>query len=227
MEEVLRIFLIVHISAGTIALIAGPLAMLTKKGGRQHRAWGNVYSYGMCIVFVTAVYLSVFKEIPFLLMIAFFSFYLVVSGYRALSYKKLHKGQRVAIGDWIFSVASFLFSLALVGWGIYKILVAGDAFGVVGIALGGLGCRLIYTGIKAFLVRPTDKKYWLYKHVTSMGGAYIATFTAFAVVNVTFLPGPVTWILPTLVGTFFIVRWKRNYQSSLQKRSVEKKLQLK
>lgn len=56
----------------------------------------------MLVVFVTAVALSIFKDIPFLLMMAFFSFYLVVLGYRALSYKKLHKGQKVALGGWLF-----------------------------------------------------------------------------------------------------------------------------
>ena len=190
MEEIIKIILITHIGAGTVALLSGPIAMFTKKGGKSHRRAGKVYAIGMVIVFITAVTLSVFKDIPFLLMIAFFSFYLVVSGYRALSYKKLHKGQKVAAGDFVFCWACFILSWVLVGWGVYKIGWEGNIFGLVGIVLGLLACRLIYTNISAFKKKPNDPQYWLFAHVTGMGGAYIATFTAFAVVNVTFLPAP-------------------------------------
>lgn len=37
-----------------------------------------------------------------------------------------------------------------------------------------------------------------------MGGAYTATVTAFLVVNIGFLPKPVIFIAPTLIGTALI-----------------------
>ena len=45
---------------------------------------------------------------------------------------------------------------------------------------------------------------WLIVHLTSMGAAYIATVTAFLVVNITFLPRPVVFIVPALVGTILV-----------------------
>jgi len=39
-----------------------------------------------------------------------------------------------------------------------------------------------------------------------MTGAYIAAFTAFIVVNNTFLPDLIAWSLPTIVGLYFIFR---------------------
>jgi uncharacterized membrane protein len=212
MENLLSGMLGAHIVAGTLALLTGPVAMLTLKGGRNHRLWGKVYFYSMVVVFLTAVVLSVFKDIPFLLMIAFLSIYLVVSGYRALYLKKLHAGQKAAIGDWIFLIVSLAGCMALVGWGVYRIFVLSSNFGIVGIALGLLGCRLVYKDIKKFVVPPKDKDHWLFSHVSGMGGGYIATFTAFAVVNITFLPGPVIWILPAVIGGTLIARWAREHR---------------
>ena len=34
-----------------------------------------------------------------------------------------------------------------------------------------------------------------------MLAAYIATFTAFAVTNITFLPGLLVWLTPTVIGS--------------------------
>jgi hypothetical protein len=39
-----------------------------------------------------------------------------------------------------------------------------------------------------------------------MTGAYIAAFTAFLVVNNTYLPSYLAWSLPGIVGVFFIFR---------------------
>jgi hypothetical protein len=142
-------------------------------------------------------------------MIAFLSMYLVTSGYRALYLKKLHIGQKAPAFDWIFLSVSMTGCVALVGWGLYMIFFAGNNFGIVGVVLGLLGSRLVYKNVMRFIVPPTEKDHWLFAHVTGMAGGYVATFTAFAVVNIRFLPGPVTWILPTLVGFFLITRWMR------------------
>lgn len=45
---------------------------------------------------------------------------------------------------------------------------------------------------------------WLLMHITAMLGAYIATFSAFLVVNIGFVPKTLLFIVPTLVGTPFI-----------------------
>jgi hypothetical protein len=47
-------------------------------------------------------------------------------------------------------------------------------------------------------VRPGD---WPIRHMIGMAAAYIATVSAFAVVTLTFLPRPVAFIAPTLIGT--------------------------
>ena len=37
-----------HVAAGFTALVMAPLAMMTQKGGSQHRRWGKIY-FGRCL----------------------------------------------------------------------------------------------------------------------------------------------------------------------------------
>jgi hypothetical protein len=53
---------------------------------------------------------------------------------------------------------------------------------------------------------------WWATHMRSMLGAYIATFTAFAVTNATFLPPLVRWLAPTVAGSIGIAIWVERYR---------------
>jgi hypothetical protein len=46
----------------------------------------------------------------------------------------------------------------------------------------------------------------------NMLAAYVATLSAFSVVNLTFLPTVARWLWPTIVGTTGIVLWSRHYR---------------
>lgn len=80
----LAVLLGVHVLAGVVALGAGFVALLTRKGGRRHNGAGKVYVLTMAIVVVTAIPLAIVATNPFLLSIAVFSGYLVFSGYRVV-----------------------------------------------------------------------------------------------------------------------------------------------
>src|SRR4029434_2865808 len=69
-------------------------AMLTHKGGWRHRRCGKIYFWAMAGVALTAVVLSLYRPNLFLLLLAVFSFYQAFSGYRVLSRKLPHQGQR-------------------------------------------------------------------------------------------------------------------------------------
>ena len=60
-----------------------------------------------------------------------------------------------------------------------------------------------------------EKNYWLLMHLQRMTGAYIASATAFLVVNAKYipfeLPAFVFWLLPTAVLTPLIVSWSKKY----------------
>jgi uncharacterized membrane protein len=54
MDNAFKIVLSIHIAFGTVALIIAPLAMMTVKGGRWHRRWGEIYFWAMAGVAVSA-----------------------------------------------------------------------------------------------------------------------------------------------------------------------------
>src|SRR3954465_7103927 len=93
-ESILRAVLWIHIAGGTIALITGLGAMLTNKGGALHRKFGKAYFWSMTAVFVGALILAIGHNKVFLLMVAFFSYFMTVRGYRMLYRKRLSFGEK-------------------------------------------------------------------------------------------------------------------------------------
>lgn len=207
----LRIVLVLHILGGFSALVTGALAMLSRKGGPLHRLNGKIYFGAMTAVFISAVILSIAHHIPFLLMVGFFSYHMVVRGYRALYLKKLGRGQKAAALDWaiILGAAGFIFYLVI--WGI-KQATAGNGFGYVGIVFGSLGSSFLISDVRKFLRPPTEKMHWWFTHIAGMCGGYIAAVTAFVVTNVHLNPGWVLWLLPTAIGAPMIARTIAKYK---------------
>ena len=76
------VFLILHVACGSVALLTAAMAFMTEKGPRFHAKVGRVYGGAMVGVGLTAVILWALGATVFLLFIAFFSTYLVLSGWR-------------------------------------------------------------------------------------------------------------------------------------------------
>ena len=193
----------VHIVFGGVALFVAPAAMLTRKGGAWHRRWGKLYFWSMAGVAVTALVMSFLRSGLFFLLLALFSFYLALSGYRIL-YRKT-PAQRPRGIDWAGVSIVLLGSLALVIFGAYQLLRS--HFGTVAIVFGMIGLYFGITDVRAFVHPPTDKQAWWFTHMRRMLAAYIATVTAFSVVNFRFLPPVARWLWPTAGGTVGIIRW--------------------
>jgi uncharacterized membrane protein len=211
-EKILSLVLVLHVAGGTVALISGLVTMLTVKGSRPHRLAGKIYFGGMTAVFVGALVMAIGHHQNFLLMVGFFSYYLTVRGYRVLSLKKLHEGQKPTIIDWIILTVSAVFILALVSWGIWA-LTLGAGMGITGIVFGLIGASFLILDIRNFIRPPKEKMHWWFTHIGSMGGSYIAAVTAFVVVNIQ-LPqyGWVMWVLPTVPGSILIAMTIRKYK---------------
>jgi hypothetical protein len=215
MDDIFQLTRIIHIFSGGFGLFVAPGAMLTRKGGLWHRRWGKAYFWSMVVVVLTAVLLALVRFNLFLLLIAVFSFYLAFSGYRVL-YRKTPQ-QRAGIGDWAASVLMLTGGVGLIGYGIYILLVLQIAsFGIVAIVFGGLGLATAISDIYSFLRPPADKRAWWFSHMSSMLAAYIATVSAFSVVNFHFLPSVVRWLWPTVVGTIGISIWTRYYREKFR-----------
>ena len=193
------------------------------KGKHLHRLAGKIYFYGMSGVFVTAVLVSLAKNLPFLLMVGFFSYHMVCSGYRALYLKKLHIQQKPELIDWLLSIVAGAFNTALLIWGIYKQLRLSQPAGIIAIVFGLIGIQFVIVNIRRFFKKPNDKSHWLQSHIGGMMGGYLATWTAFLVVNINFLPPLLTWLGPTAIGLpviFYHIRRVRQKQAGTQVESA-------
>ncbi len=188
-----------HILSGSFALIAGPIAMLNQDGGKIHRISGKVYFISMLIIFVTSVVLSLVRSNWFLFMVGIFSCYLVLTGYRALSLKMLHRGQKAAPIDWVILLFSALAGLGLLLLGSWIAVAKGNSFGIVSLVFGAILSWGVIGDYKRFTVAPKEKNHWLLKHIIGMMGGYIATLTAFLVQNVSTEPAFIAWLLPTVI----------------------------
>ena len=189
----------IHIIAGSLALLTGPIAMMNQDGGKLHRRTGKIYFISMLVIFVTSIVLSVVRENWFLFMVGIFSCYLVTTAYRALALKMLHKGQKAALLDWVILVISGLAGLGLLGTGLWTWLINKNSFGIVPMVFGYIMTSGVMQDYKRFTIPPTEKNHWLLKHITGMMGGYIATLTAFLVQNVHTNPSFLAWLLPTIV----------------------------
>ncbi|HTI12311.1 MAG TPA: hypothetical protein VL832_27250 [Puia sp.] len=214
MEKLLGGLLILHIIGGTVALLSGLFAITTQKGGKNHRLSGKFYFGGMTAVFISAVALSIGHHKPFLLMVGFFSYYMVVRGYRILYLKKLGKGQKPTGLDWAIVIIAGAFIVYLLCWGIVFV-VWGVGMGIVAIVFGALGCLFLRNDLNKFIRGPKEKMHWWYTHIGGMGGGYIATLTAFVVVNIELKPGWILWLIPAAIGVpvilVTIARYKRKF----------------
>jgi hypothetical protein len=218
MNGIFKTVLIIHILFGSVALFVAPAAMMTGKGGDWHRRWGKVFFWAITAVAVTAVVLSVIRSGLFFLLIAVFSFYLALTGYRIL-YRKTAQ-QRAGKVDWAAASTMIVGSLALIAQGVLAMM--SSSAGVVPLVFGVIGLWLAASDVREFLHHPADKMAWWYSHMTRMMAAYIATVTAFSVVNMKFLPQVTRWLWPTVIGTAAIVIWTRYYRRKFNARRTTK-----
>ena len=215
MDTIFKIFLVIHIIAGTIGLLSGTINIIAKKGDKRHRLIGKFFLYAMLTVGLSAFVLSTMHENYFLFIVGVFTFYMAATGDRYLSLKGLNSGQKPKQIDWLLTIAMLLFGLAFIVFGIYH-LTRSNTFGIVFMVFGFIGLSMVAADIKNYKGRSEIANYWLTAHLQRMIGAYIAALTAFLVVNSKhfndIVPGYVIWLLPTVILVPLIVKWSREYE---------------
>jgi hypothetical protein len=204
MEAIIYFLLIVHACSGAISLLSGLAAILSRKGGKRHVKVGLVYYWAMLVVVFTGIIIGTYRGNVFILSIAVFSFYMVYTGRRLLSYKKEVKPTSA---DWWVATLSLLIAFAMLAFGGYILFLKG----FVGIApmllvFGGILMSMVVGDMRKMWKKLWTREAWLLDHIARMGGSYIATTTAFLVVNIYIQPQWLVWLLPTFVGTPLIVR---------------------
>jgi hypothetical protein len=187
METAYPYALALHVLSGYLALSSGLVAMTVKKGRRAHRVAGRVFFYAMIGVSATALYIALLKNNRFLLHIGIFSFYMAYSGWRVLR-KRDH---RPSVFDALLVALAGLNGAFM----LMTLNIVLSVFGVISVILVVGDVRLFYSAVKG---KTIPRYAWLTKHIGMMIGAFIATFTAFLVVNVDGVqPAWALWLAPT------------------------------
>ena len=208
------LFLTIHIFSGGLSLLLGTWNLLQKKGNVSHKKVELVFVWGMLITGFTAFILAILKPNLFLFIIGIFTVYLVGTGQRYIHLKKLNKGQVPKLIDWLLTISVMVIGMGFVFWGI-NMMVNGDSMGTALITFGFIGLLSVRKDLQNYRGKARKKMYWLAAHIARITGAYIASVTAFLVVNQeTFpsvIPPVVYWLLPTVILTPLIVKWIRKF----------------
>ncbi len=146
----MKVFLGVHVAAGATSFALAPVALVTAKGGKQHKRWGMVYFWSMGVVAATALPMALYRPVLFLALVAVLSFYLTFSGYRVLKLKDLARGGSAKPIDWIAACVTFgvCAYLAFLGW---RRPWSVQHFGVVAMVLGLVGMRTTGADLYGFV----------------------------------------------------------------------------
>lgn len=206
--------LTIHILAGTAALMAAVIATGLKTVNGSHR-WhivsGLVFVAGMLLVFVTAVLMTALKPNLFLFLIAIFSVYLALSGWRMARNRRGKPG----LIDWSLEAVMLLSALVMLGVGAVRLL-KGDAQGITLLVFALLALWFSLSGLKGLRQGGVRGHERIANHAGMMLGGTIATITAVLVVNVSLEPAFILWLAPTVLMTPMIAWWKRRLSAGVR-----------
>ncbi|WP_409525551.1 DUF6040 family protein [Nitrincola sp. MINF-07-Sa-05] len=212
------ILLSIHILAGSAALIAAIIAAGLKTANLSHhwhRISGLVFVAGMLLVFVTAVVMTMLKPNLFLLLIAIFSVYLALTGWRMARNRRGDPG----VVDWLLQGAMLLSALMMLGLGALQ-LFNGMGQGVTLLVFAGLSLWFSLSGLKTLREGGFRGGERIANHAGMMLGGTIATITAVLVVNVSLEPAFILWLAPTVLITPLIIWWKQRLLSGVHVRGM-------
>ena len=200
----MQYLLFIHILAGSISLVAAAFAVVSSKGKKAHILAGRTYFWGMAVIFLTAIPMSIASSNVFLFLIAIFSFYLAYAGMRFAR----NRTGTANFFDWVAIGLMVLSGMAMWVLAILYFLNSNSqhitltVFGFIAISLG-------YSDFKTYRYKSAIGKQRIARHLTNMLAGTIAVITAVLVTNVNIEPVFILWILPTILITPLIFWWNR------------------
>jgi uncharacterized membrane protein len=210
MEEAIKILIYIHAFFGGVGLISGTGSVIVKKGGGLHKKMGKCFSIGMLVSsFLSLIVASMpGHESAFFFLIGLFTIYLVLAGNRALYFKV---NRTAEWKDYLISGAMLLFSIAMLVNGV-RGLFSNNGMSLLFLFFGGFGLLVSIQDFRFYRNVQKPKNGWLRLHIGKMIGALIASFTAFIVAGLG-IANLISWMLPTIIGTIYILYWKRKIKA--------------
>lgn len=204
--EVYKLLLYIHIICGAISLLTGMVVMFNKKGDPIHKKIGSVFFYTLTISSLASIPITYSKSNYFLFLISIFTLFMLLTGKRYINKKSI---KDVNLIDWLLTI---MMSLGAVGFVIYAILlfISGKSFGIVLFVFGFIGILFAFQDFRNYKGLSKIKNWQVTTHIQRMVGGFIASSTAFLVVNNKWLPNEVGWLLPTVLMVPLIIKWSRS-----------------
>lgn len=212
MEEAIKILIYIHAFFGGIGLITGVGSIIVRKGSLFHKRLGKVFSYSMIISSLISLLVARLPnhENLFLFLIGIFTIYLVLAGNRALTLKKKSK-IKADRTDKTISGVMFIVSITMMVIGVLG-SIQNIENSVLYLFFGVFGTFLTIRDFQTFKSFTKNKSAWLKSHLSRMIGALIASVTAFMVAGLN-IRALIIWILPTILGTGYIIYWSRKLKT--------------
>lgn len=206
MEETIKILIYTHAFFGGIGLITGIGNLILKKGNSLHKKMGKLFSYAMVISSLISLIIAKMPNHKnlFLFLIGIFTIYMVLAGNRALTLKRKEKADDI---DKSISGIMLVTSIVMILIGIIGITQKTDN-SILYIFFGGFGLFMTLKDFQTFRIFKKNKNAWLKSHIGRMVGALIASVTAFMVAGL-HIKTLLVWIMPTIIGTIYIIYWIR------------------
>ena len=221
--------ILIHVIAGSIALLLGILALTSNKGGKWHKKSGNYFLLLLIIVVLTGLMgVFIFKRNTFLLIITVLSAYYGFSGYRVLQTK--------SNSPKFTDIAVAIVSLIAVSYFLYYFKTMGMYWSPIIIysTVGALLMIVAYDFIRYLIPKKTYRNIWLYEHIFKMIGAFTALLSAFSG-TVLYNYQPYSQFLPSVFGTllqigfivYYIRKFKRKRKLVTKKNAPQQRTEVK
>jgi uncharacterized membrane protein HdeD (DUF308 family) len=199
--------ILIHVVAGSLALLTGIIALIVNKRKKSHRNAGRVFLILQTIVILTGLLgVFVFKGNSFLLVITVLSGYLGFSGYRTLQTRSNHPK---LIDIWVA-----LLSLSSVIYYLYYYRFIGMIWAPVVIysTIGYFILIVAYDFIRYLIPASVYANLWLYEHIFKMVSSFSGLLAAF---SGTVFPQyqPYSQLLPSVLSYAIIIGFTINEYS--------------
>ncbi|OJJ14832.1 hypothetical protein BKI52_40450 [marine bacterium AO1-C] len=193
--------IVIHVIAGSLALLLGTFALITPKRKGAHTRNGQIFLWLLSFVIITGLIgVFGFGRNTFLLVITVLSGYFGFSGYRTLQTRSNQpKTLDIAVALLaLITVSYFLYYFKSIGM-IWSPVIIYSTVGTLFMVVG-------YDFLRYLIPSHRYKQLWLYEHIFKMIGAFSALLSAFSG-TVFENYQPYSQFLPSVLGTLLQIRF--------------------
>lgn len=194
------VLLPVHGALGGLALLLAGVALFSQKRRGRHSKAGMGFVFFMLLAIFVSIPVIVLSQNVFLGGLGAVALYLTISGLRLGMLRP--PSHAVPFADRALVLTFMALFAVFVGFGLL-VVVRGQMLGTIAAAIGWLGLKSCIDHHRFFARPEQDQKGWMIHHGSALGGAFIASVTAFTAAVVTNLlpqvPEFFVWLTPIAV----------------------------